>query len=46
MYDYNLQTGEKTVLGKMRYSGDSFSHGDVAYSFDNNILYVLTGHQA
>lgn len=43
MYDYNLQTGEKTVLGKMRYSGDSFSHGDVAYSVDNNILYVLTG---
>ena len=43
MYDYNLQTGEKTVLGKMRYSGDSFSHGDVAYSADNNVLYVLTG---
>ena len=43
MYDYNLQTGEKTVLGKMRYSGDSFSHGDVAYSADNNTLYVLTG---
>ncbi|AOT07562.1 DUF642 domain-containing protein [Pseudoalteromonas luteoviolacea] len=43
MYDYNLQTGEKTVLGKMRYSGDSFSHGDIAYSADNNTLYVLTG---
>ena len=27
----------------MRYSGDSFSHGDVAYSADNNVLYVLTG---
>ncbi|MCF2859466.1 DUF642 domain-containing protein [Pseudoalteromonas sp. SMS1] len=43
MYDYNLQTGEKTVLGKMRYAGDSFSHGDIAYSADNNTLYVLTG---
>ncbi|TMO55282.1 DUF642 domain-containing protein [Pseudoalteromonas phenolica] len=43
MYDYDLQTGEKTVLGKMRYSGDTFSHGDVAYSTDNNTLYVLTG---
>ncbi|KZN65204.1 hypothetical protein N473_01130 [Pseudoalteromonas luteoviolacea CPMOR-1] len=43
MYDYNLETGEKTVLGKMRYSGDSFSHGDIAYSADNNTLYVLTG---
>ncbi|MBQ4810368.1 DUF642 domain-containing protein [Pseudoalteromonas luteoviolacea] len=43
MYDYNIQTGEKTVLGKMRYSGDSFSHGDIAYSADNNTLYVLTG---
>ncbi|KZN55616.1 hypothetical protein N474_14610 [Pseudoalteromonas luteoviolacea CPMOR-2] len=43
MYDYNLQTGEKTVLGKMRYLGDSFSHGDIAYSADNNTLYVLTG---
>ncbi|TMP80796.1 hemolysin-type calcium-binding protein [Pseudoalteromonas phenolica] len=43
MYDYDLQTGEKTVLGKMRYSGDRFSHGDVAYSPDSNTLYVLTG---
>lgn len=43
MYDYNVQTGEKTVLGKLSYSGDSFSHGDIAYSADNNTLYVLTG---
>lgn len=43
MYDYNLQTGEKTVLGKLSYSGDTFSHGDIAYSADNNTLYVLTG---
>jgi hypothetical protein len=43
MYDYNLQTGEKTVLGKLSYSGDTFSHGDIAYSSDNNTLYVLTG---
>lgn len=43
MYDFDLATGNKTVLGKMRYSGDSFKHGDVAYSADNNTLYVLTG---
>jgi hypothetical protein len=43
MYDFNLQTGEKTVIGKMSFSGDDFKHGDIAYSADNNILYVLTG---
>ncbi|MDK2596314.1 DUF642 domain-containing protein [Pseudoalteromonas obscura] len=43
MYDYNLETGAKTVLGKLKYAGDDFSHGDIAYSADNNILYVLTG---
>ncbi|MGB0989053.1 MAG: hemolysin-type calcium-binding protein, partial [Pseudoalteromonas spongiae] len=25
------------------YSGDKFKHGDIAYSADNNTLYVLTG---
>ncbi|KZN63659.1 DUF642 domain-containing protein [Pseudoalteromonas luteoviolacea] len=43
MYDYDLATGAKTVLGKLKYAGDDFSHGDIAYSADNNILYVLTG---
>ena len=43
MYDYDLQTGQKTVLGKMRFSGDTFAHGDIAYSPDKNTLYVLTG---
>ncbi|KZX02308.1 hemolysin-type calcium-binding protein [Pseudoalteromonas luteoviolacea] len=43
MYDYDLTTGAKTVLGKLKYEGDNFSHGDIAYSADNNVLYVLTG---
>ncbi|TGE84250.1 hemolysin-type calcium-binding protein [Pseudoalteromonas sp. KS88] len=43
MYDFDLATGDKTVLGKLTYPGDSFSHGDIAYSADNNVLYVLTG---
>ncbi|MBQ4813068.1 DUF642 domain-containing protein [Pseudoalteromonas luteoviolacea] len=43
MYDYDLATGAKTVLGKLKYAGDDFSHGDIAYSADNNVLYVLTG---
>ncbi|MBQ4833092.1 DUF642 domain-containing protein [Pseudoalteromonas sp. MMG010] len=43
MYDFDLETGAKTVLGKLTYPGDSFSDGDIAYSADNNVLYVLTG---
>ena len=43
MYDFDLTTGEKTVLGKLSYEGDSFSDGDIAYSSDYNVLYVLTG---
>ena len=43
MYDFDLQTGAKTVLGKMTFAGDDFKHGDIAYSTDNNTLYVLTG---
>lgn len=43
MYDFNIETGDKTVLGKLTYPGDSFADGDIAYSADNNVLYVLTG---
>ncbi|MBU77195.1 DUF642 domain-containing protein [Pseudoalteromonas sp. SYSU M81236] len=43
MYDFNLLTGEKDIVGKLTYSGDTFTDGDIAYSSDNNVLYVLTG---
>ena len=43
MYDFDLTTGEKTVLGKLSYEGDTFADGDIAYSSDYNVLYVLTG---
>lgn len=43
MYDFNIETGDKTVLGKLSFPGDSFADGDIAYSADNNVLYVLTG---
>jgi len=43
MYDFDIATGDKTVLGKLSFPGDSFADGDIAYSADNNILYVLTG---
>lgn len=43
MYDFDLATGAKTVLGKLSYEGDTFSDGDIAYSSDFNVLYVLTG---
>ena len=43
MYDFDVATGDKTVLGKLSYEGDSFADGDIAYSADNNILYVLSG---
>ena len=43
MYDFDLETGDKTVLGKLSYPGDTFSDGDIAYSNDFNVLYVLTG---
>ncbi|WP_462176751.1 DUF642 domain-containing protein [Pseudoalteromonas gelatinilytica] len=43
MYDFDLVTGEKTVLGKLSYTGDTFTDGDIAYSSDYNVLYVLTG---
>ncbi len=42
MYDFNLETGEKTVLGKLSYEGEEFIGGDIAYSSDNNVLYALT----
>ncbi|MBE0378254.1 DUF642 domain-containing protein [Pseudoalteromonas prydzensis] len=43
MYDFDIATGDKTVLGKLTFPGDSFADGDIAYSADNNVLYVLTG---
>lgn len=42
MYDFSLETGEKTVLGKLSYEGEEFVGGDIAYSSDNNVLYALT----
>ncbi|MEJ6474667.1 DUF642 domain-containing protein [Pseudoalteromonas piscicida] len=43
LYEFDLLSGEKTVLGKLSYAGDDFSHGDIAYSADTNVIYVLTG---
>ncbi|CAM4180675.1 DUF642 domain-containing protein [Pseudoalteromonas maricaloris] len=43
LYEFDMQTGAKTVLGKLSYAGDDFSHGDIAYSADTNMIYVLTG---
>ncbi|WP_419147939.1 DUF642 domain-containing protein [Pseudoalteromonas 'SMAR'] len=43
LYEFDMQTAKKTVLGKLKYSGDDFSHGDIAYSADTNLIYVLTG---
>ncbi|NKC20848.1 DUF642 domain-containing protein [Pseudoalteromonas sp. S4498] len=43
LYEFDMQTGEKTVFGKLSYTGDDFSHGDIAYSADTNVIYVLTG---
>ncbi|RXE89987.1 hemolysin-type calcium-binding protein, partial [Pseudoalteromonas sp. A757] len=43
LYEFDMQTGEKTVFGKLSYAGDEFSHGDIAYSADTNVIYVLTG---
>ena len=34
LYEFDMQTAKKTVLGKLKYSGDDFSHGDIAYSAD------------
>ncbi|MCO7191229.1 MULTISPECIES: choice-of-anchor A family protein [unclassified Pseudoalteromonas] len=42
-YDYDVTTGEKRVLGKMKASDEDFKNGDIAYSADGNTLYVLTG---
>lgn len=51
MYDFDLATGERTVLGQMKYNGtgvsvdkwEEFKDGDIAYSADGNTLYVLSG---
>ncbi|MBU77196.1 DUF642 domain-containing protein [Pseudoalteromonas sp. MEBiC 03607] len=42
MYDFNLETGAKEVLGKFSFEGEEFTGGDIAYSYDNNVLYLLT----
>jgi hypothetical protein len=41
LYDFDINTGEKTVIGKLKYQGDDFKNGDLAYVGDT--LYVLTG---
>ena len=44
MYQFDLETGDKTVLGKMQTndaSWDDFAHGDITYSIDGNTVYVL-----
>lgn len=51
MYDFDLVTGERTVLGQMRFNStgvaddkwEEFRDGDIAYSNDGNTLYVLSG---
>jgi hypothetical protein len=43
MYDFDLLTGDKTILGKMKFSGETFKDGDIAYNQDFTVLYVLTG---
>lgn len=44
MYEFDIATGAKTILGKMTTDdatyGD-FKHGDIAYSIDGNNIYVL-----
>jgi len=37
MYQFDLETGDKTVLGKMQTNDagwDDFAHGDITYSID------------
>ncbi|KZN54767.1 DUF5074 domain-containing protein [Pseudoalteromonas luteoviolacea] len=44
MYKFDLTSGEKTIMGKMNASDavyDDFDHGDIAYSHDGNVIYVL-----
>ena len=44
MYQFDLETGDKTVLGKMQTNDagwDDFAHGDITYSIDGNTVYVL-----
>lgn len=44
MYLFDLETGNKTVMGKMQAndaSWDDFKHGDITYSIDGNTVYVL-----
>lgn len=44
MYQFDVATGVKAVMGKMLADDASyadFKHGDIAYSSDGNIVYVL-----
>ena len=41
LYDFDINTGKKTVIGKLKYQGEDFKNGDLAYVGDT--LYVLTG---
>jgi len=43
MYDFDLLTGDKNILGKMQFNGETFKDGDIAYNKDFTILYLLTG---
>ena len=44
MYQFDINTGAKTVLGKMQTNDadwDDFKHGDITYSLDGNTVYVI-----
>ncbi|KZN31808.1 hypothetical protein N474_22690 [Pseudoalteromonas luteoviolacea CPMOR-2] len=44
MYQFDLSSGDKTIMGKMKSDDavyDDFNHGDIAYSADGNLVYVL-----
>ncbi|MCF2859799.1 hypothetical protein L1286_20155 [Pseudoalteromonas sp. SMS1] len=44
MYKFDLMSGEKVIMGKMKADDavyDDFDHGDIAYSADGNLVYVL-----
>ena len=44
MYQFDINIGAKTVLGKMQTNDanwDDFKHGDITYSLDGNSVYVI-----
>ncbi|MCY4044024.1 MAG: hypothetical protein OXE99_02960 [Cellvibrionales bacterium] len=43
LYHFDKQTAEKSVIGQLSYAGDDFKHGDLGYSHDGHLLYLLTG---